>query len=202
MSTFIYFIKKNMKNIKKAFTLIELLVVITIIWILATWSVSIYTSKIQKARDATRLNDITALQSWVEQFYQDTYVYPDWWDFWTWWVQAYVPKLPSDPKTNQDCNKWDETQSPKCDYVYWVASDKNGIEKWAYEISTAFENSWNIKKYAKEDWWNESNRYEIGLFVSAQGGAIDTQKKQTWSDAGADDTVVIISWKAKQATDL
>jgi prepilin-type N-terminal cleavage/methylation domain-containing protein len=46
---------KNIFKSVKAFTLIELLVVITIIGILATGAVAIYTSQIQKARDTTRL---------------------------------------------------------------------------------------------------------------------------------------------------
>jgi len=48
---------------KLAFTLIELLVVITIIGILATGATTVYTSQIQKARDATRLTDINAIKS-------------------------------------------------------------------------------------------------------------------------------------------
>jgi len=52
----------KMKNIMKGFTLIELLVVITIIGILATGAVSVYTSQIQKSRDSVRLTDVKALQ--------------------------------------------------------------------------------------------------------------------------------------------
>jgi general secretion pathway protein G len=61
---------------KKGFTLIELLVVITIIGILATGGVAIYTSQIQKARDTTRIGDIKVIQSGVEQNYQDAGEYP------------------------------------------------------------------------------------------------------------------------------
>lgn len=61
-----------MQNLaKKGFTLIELLVVITIIGILATGAVTTFTSQIQKARDSTRISDIKALQTAVEQVYQD-----------------------------------------------------------------------------------------------------------------------------------
>jgi general secretion pathway protein G len=56
---------------KKGFTLIELLVVITIIGILATGATTVYTSQIQKARDTTRISDMKALQSAIEQVYQD-----------------------------------------------------------------------------------------------------------------------------------
>jgi len=61
---------------KLGFTLIELLVVITIIGILATGATTIYTAQIQKARDTTRINDVKALQSAIEQVYQDTSEYP------------------------------------------------------------------------------------------------------------------------------
>jgi prepilin-type N-terminal cleavage/methylation domain-containing protein len=47
---------------KKGFTLIELLVVITIIGILATGAVTVYTSQIQKARDTTRITSMNALK--------------------------------------------------------------------------------------------------------------------------------------------
>jgi general secretion pathway protein G len=69
-----------MRNTTKlGFTLIELLVVITIIGILATGAVTMYTSQIQKARDTTRINDQKALQSAIEQVYQDNteYVHAD-----------------------------------------------------------------------------------------------------------------------------
>lgn len=60
----------------RGFTLVELLVVITIIGILATGAVSVYTSQIQKARDTTRITDVEALKSGIEQAYQDTTSYP------------------------------------------------------------------------------------------------------------------------------
>lgn len=66
----------TLKNSTRGFTLIELLVVITIIGILATGATSVYTSQIQKARDTTRINDIKALQSGIEQAYQDNSAYP------------------------------------------------------------------------------------------------------------------------------
>jgi type IV pilus assembly protein PilA len=53
----------KLQNTKLGFTLIELLVVITIIGILATGAVSVYTSQIQKARDSTRLTDIGAVRA-------------------------------------------------------------------------------------------------------------------------------------------
>jgi general secretion pathway protein G len=89
---------------KKGFTLIELLVVITIIGILATGGVAVYTSQIQKARDTTRMNDLEVLKSGVEQYYQDKSEYPSSVDTFT-GIVTYVPKLPKDPKSGQLCNK-------------------------------------------------------------------------------------------------
>lgn len=98
----------TVKNNRKGFTLIELLVVITIIGILATGAISVYTSQIQKARDTTRINDIEALKSGVEQFYQDKQEYPCAGDpslctpanAFT-GIIIYTPKIPTDPKTTQ-----------------------------------------------------------------------------------------------------
>lgn len=158
----------NIEKIKisstKAFTLIELLVVITIIGILAVWAVAVYTSQIQKARDTTRLNDVKALQSWIEQVYQDSSVYPKWtaWDetdpgiTGSGWVQTYVPKLPKDPKNGETCNQ------ASCVYVYTVRADDNNIERGQYEVSTAFENSGNRTSKAQTDGWNDNARLESG----------------------------------------
>jgi len=54
---------------KAGFTLIELLVVITIIGILATGGIAVYTGQIQKARDVTRISDVKNAQSAIEQAY-------------------------------------------------------------------------------------------------------------------------------------
>ena len=163
---------------KKGFTLIELLVVITIIGILATGAVSVYTSQIQKARDTTRLNDVKALQSGAEQFYQDESEYPDAADFLTAgaWVLQYVPQLPKDWKDGQTCNNgWGNTATI-CSYTYAVWDDANGISAWSYEFSTAFENSGNVSKKANDttgnNWWNDDLRFEVGLLLDVRNSDI------------------------------
>jgi len=189
------------KTNKLAFTLIELLVVITIIWILATGAVSVYTSQIQKARDTTRINDIKALQWWIEQFYQDNTVYPRGWkDFSVAneWVQQYVPKLAQDPKHDQTC------VGSRCWYIYAVWEDPNWITDWAYEISTAFENKWNHDAKADNDSdnWNDSDRLE--LLVPSNSPLNTSQPKDTWfnwTELDNNDTssvIVIIKWKVVQ----
>lgn len=163
---------------KKAFTLIELLVVITIIGILATWAVAVYTSQIQKWRDATRITSINALKWWVEQFYQDDSDYPTTWS-WFIWVKAYVPNLPKDPKSGQ------ATANTALEYAYNVWEDDNGIDNQIYELSTWLENTWNIKAKAwtGTDWWNDPYRLEIWIIFESWSWVLDTAVTPT---AGAD----------------
>jgi len=154
----IIFLNMKIKRMIRGFTLIELLVVITIIGILATGAVSVYTSQIQKSRDSVRLTDVKAVQWGIEQFYQDKWEYPDALDFS--WVTAYVPKLPQDPKSaNASANS-------VFDYLYNVSPDWNTIPAQEYEVSTTFEQQGNIDFKAKTDWWDDNNRLEVWINVS------------------------------------
>lgn len=150
------------KTIQKGFTLIELLVVITIIGILATGAVTTFTSQIQKARDTTRITDVKALESGIQQFYQDSSSFPlgaeDWTSGSSTLVTDYVPTLAQDPKHNETCN------ASRCGYVYTVGSDGVGIQQGAFEISTAFENQGNVTNKADDttDNGNDPARLEIG----------------------------------------
>jgi len=162
---------KNTKN-KKGFTLIELLVVITIIGILATWAAATYTSQIQKARDTTRITDVKALQSAVEQVFQDTWEYPHLNTFFTWSsvnVSTYLPKLPRDPKNWQTCNNfWITTPTTNlepCVYVYATWPDSNNIDYWTYIVSTAFESKWKVESDWTRDWWAHNWRWEAWNWV-------------------------------------
>ena len=158
---------------KKGFTLIELLVVITIIGILATGATSVYTSQIQKARDATRITSLNALKSWVEQFYQDDGVYPTPLNFNG--VTIYTPKLPKDPKS------WQASGKSSFEYAYVVWPDTNTILQQDYELSTTFENAWNLNSKANDDWWANPNRYEIGIDL-------------TWNNTRINWVQNVISW--------
>ncbi len=156
----------KLKNTRLGFTLIELLVVITIIGILATGAVSVYTSQIQKARDSTRLTDVTAIKAWAEQFYQDKAEYPHSsnlpasGDLAFEGIKIYTPKLPGDPKTGNA-----RTLSA-FDYIYTVWSDANLISWQDFEVSTTFENQWNIDSKAVGDWWTDSARLEFWIDLS------------------------------------
>lgn len=144
--------------IKKGFTLIELLVVITIIGILATGAVQVFTSQIQKARDATRISDITALRWGLEQAYQWSWSYPDKPDIGT-EVSVFVPRLPTDPKSTEWSN------NSVFDYLYNVGSDTNGIQNQIFEISTHLENASNIENQAETDGWQDDFRLEFWISV-------------------------------------
>jgi len=149
--------------IKKGFTLIELLVVITIIGILATGAVQVFTSQIQKARDATRISDITALRWGIEQAYQALWSYPakgaTWPTLFGTEVTIYVPRMPTDPKSTE------ASGNSVFDYLYNVSSDANTIMRQEFEVSAHFENAGNITSRAVPDWGNDPARLEFGINV-------------------------------------
>ena len=189
----------KLQKTKLGFTLIELLVVITIIGILATWAVSVYTSQIQKARDSTRISDIHTLKWWIEQFYQDTSVYPSGASDWKTAASAvdmqdFLPNLAEDPKHDQTCN------GSRCGYVYTVWPDLVWIIQGAYEVSTAFENEGNrtSKAAAVSDNWEDDDRYEVWTLKTTTSWAdlVTLSAQNTafnWADAvDADSTVVIV----------
>lgn len=188
------------QNTKFGFTLIELLVVITIIGILATGAVTVYSSQIQKARDTTRISDLSSLKTWIEQFYQDASVYPQWGNDWLGWAGSdgdmldYLPNLAEDPKHDQTC------LGSRCWYVYVVWTDDVWIIQWSYEVSTAFENQGNVTNKAEsaQDNGDDDNRLELGLETATN----DTVSAQTtWfdgtdlNDVDNSATIVIVkSW--------
>lgn len=160
----------KLHNKKVAFSLIELLVVITIMWILAVWGTTVYNSQIQKARDSNRITDVTNLQSAIEQFYQDKASYPKWGKDWinpdSFSIISIMPNLVMDPKFNEPC-AWKWNQTSVCWYIYTVDKSASWIANWAYEVSTAFENDWNLESRAAnvKDWWNDDLRLELWLWI-------------------------------------
>lgn len=190
----------KLQRIKSGFTLIELLVVITIIGILATGAVSIYTSQIQKARDSTRITSLNALKSSVEQVYQDASTYPLATTFIT-QVAVYMENFPKDPKHWQPCNSfgWGTVD---CGFAYVTWNDANGILYWTYELSTAFENTWNVTARAATDSWTDNLRLEIWINTSGRDTAVaqDAITEQVWACttawnlAAAATDLIIINW--------
>jgi len=186
--------KLQRKN-NKWFTLIELLVVITIIGILATGWVTVYTSQIQKARDTTRLNALESLKWWVEMVYQDKFEYPELAEFYS-QISTYVKQIPRDPKNGSTCAKWNGADTVLCMYVYNVGPDINGIAYWAYEISTAFENMWNIEAKAETDPGEDNQRYETWIIKKWDWSwvEIDINTKATHSADIPKKTLCTVTW--------
>ncbi len=170
-----------MKIIRKisGFTLIELLVVITIIGILATWAVSVYTSQIQKARDTTRITDMNALKWGLEQTFQDMWMYPGKastmattttcdasaatsspWDSSVYCTVklGFLNSLPKDPKDGKSGN------GSALVYTY-NTRDMHGVANQQYELSTWVEADWfkTSKAANSVDGWNDANRVEFGI---------------------------------------
>lgn len=176
-----------MNKATRGFTLIELLVVITIIGILATWAVAIFSSQIQKSRDSTRINDINVIQAAVEQAYQDDANYPGTWSSLSWSLKKFIQRIPSDPKTWSTCWAWVTVTS--CDYLYISAPD-NWIAQSVFEVSTWFENEANRTNKAAQakDGWQDNNRFEawmtLNTLVTAWTGAIT----RTWCTASVPNT--------------
>ncbi len=191
----------KLQKLNKAFTLIELLVVITIIGILATGAVNVYTSQIQKARDSNRITDIEALKSSVEQVYQDDSEYPHSDLFFT-SVSDYLQNFPKDPKHSQPCNdNWVATWVD-CWYAYITDADDNGILYWVYEISASFENKWNLTARAENDSGTDDLRLEIWINLSTNDTKVDrdTITATTWACgiwgavAAAWTDLIVINW--------
>lgn len=196
----------KLQKLKSGFTLIELLVVITIIGILATGAVSVYTSQIQKARDSTRITSINALKSSVEQVYQDNSEYPYASTFIT-SVRLYMENFPSDPKHAQPCNNsWGTTVD--CWFAYITSTDANGILYWTYELSTGFENTWNLTSRATKDSGTDVLRLEMwidtnGNVTAVAGDGITPVVGActlAWAQAAAWTDLVIINWNPADHT--
>jgi len=158
----------KIKSILKGFTLIELLVVITIIAILATGWVAIFTKQLQWARDSTRINDIKLLESSAQLYFSDNDVYPAKSTF-TSDISAYTTKTLSDPKKGiavcWQITGWANTHNLACNWYYAVWADKFGLANSSMKLSVSFEKEENMNNLAKDTWvkwdgWNNDFYYE------------------------------------------
>ena len=192
----------KIQKTKLGFTLIELMVVITIIGILATGAVSVYTSQIQKARDSNRVTSAKALQSSVEQWYSDLSEYPGISDAsaptlaeCTWMTKYnlqclvelwYMEELPKDKKT------WSKGNGSPLDFWYNVAS-LNWVASQVYEVSTWFEAAWSVASKASNlvDKWGDNNRMETWNKLTLSTAF----KWTTWqaTDTDSDDTAITVA---------
>lgn len=171
---------------KKGFTLIELLVVITIIGILATGGVTVYTTQMAKARDSTRLSDIKAIQGAVEQSNLDNSRYPDRGAALQTAVAAFIADLPRDPRSSSVSNN-----GTALDYLYqsFDTTWNNSTNAQRYELSVGFEyaaggNGTMLTNDAGVA-WDDILRYELGTNNAAPSANIVTTRTAAIAAADA-----------------
>ncbi len=166
------------KYIKKAFTLIELLVVITIIWILATGGIAVFTKQLQAARDSTRIKDIKLLETATTLYFSDKDEFPKPSSF-TWDVESYMSKQVQDPKPKKPVcwgNNWtDDSHDYQCGWIYIRADDEYWLENAAFKLAVFFEKEENFSDKAKNNWekwdgWSEDSMYETFWWAWAGSG--------------------------------
>jgi len=166
----------KLQKTRLGFTLIELMVVITIIGILATGAVSVYTSQIQKARDSNRITSLKAFQWGLEQAYSDASVYPDPTQSDTAATDPlcsganppikcvvflwYMPSLPKDVKSGQ-LGAW-----AWLDFVYSAVTVDSVALQW-FEVSTWFEAKASVTSKAAHDNWDDPKRFEAWNVISS-----------------------------------
>jgi prepilin-type N-terminal cleavage/methylation domain-containing protein len=146
---------------KLGFTLIELLVVITIVGILATWAIWVYTTQLQWARDSTRISDLSVLDSANHQYFSDNSEYPP--ESWyTWAVSDFVSKTLEDPKWIAVCYQAANDTGGLCEWRYEVWDDTNSLPNSAFKLWIRFEKEINYTKKAVDtnDWGNSSEFFE------------------------------------------
>jgi general secretion pathway protein G len=106
---------------KRGFTLIELVVVISIIMILISIAVPIYSQSIKRAREAVLRQDLFAMRSLIDQYTMDKSKAPQSLDD---LVQAgYLKEIPKDPFTDSR-DTWQVAQE---DYLTSVDQNQPGI---------------------------------------------------------------------------
>lgn len=143
----------RLQSIKKGFTLIELLVVITIIGILATGGVSVFTTQLQGARDSTRISDMKLIETGIHQYFNDATEYPPETTLMgTGGIAQYLSKQLVDPKTGKSIC-WDNANSNNitCGWYYNKSNDAFGLTDSAFKLGITFEKKVNVEQKAQND---------------------------------------------------
>lgn len=185
----------KLQSIKKGFTLIELLVVITIIGILATGGVSVFTTQLQGARDSTRVNDMKLMETAIHQSFNDQSAYPDVATF-TGAISGYMSKALKDPNdgkticwddTDNVDGGTDQTNTATCGGYYVRTNDTFGLTDAAFKLGVAFEKRVNTENKAikANDGWNTPDFFE----TFSWDGSFDLRIGSGWSAAASDATL-------------
>jgi len=180
----------KVQSIKKGFTLIELLVVITIIGILATGGVSVFTTQLQGARDSTRISDMKLLETGIHQYFNDQGTYPDEADFKS-SVSGYLSKELSDPRADEgicwSTDGSDNSNDVDCGGYYNRANDGFGLTDSAFKLGISFEKETNMENRASGDgWtWSTTNPGNAFYFETFAGAGAEYIGVWTWTTAGS-----------------
>jgi general secretion pathway protein G len=114
-------IQRRQNRQERGFTLIELMVVISIILILISVAVPIYSQSIVRAREAVLRQNLFAMRTSIDQFSMDKEKAPQSLDD---LVQAgYLREVPTDPITNSK-DTWQPVQE---DYMESIDQQEPGI---------------------------------------------------------------------------
>lgn len=168
---------------KKGFTLIELLVVITIIGILATGWVWIYTTQMQWARDTNRLNAMKLLETANHQYFADAGEYPDGTSSGTYKtaVTQYITNFPTDPKAGNTVCWWSGSEAnvngKLCGTWYGRSADTNQMPNARFRLATALEKKQNAGTgwMAAKDGGTLAGYYEVFGWEGGSGTTFTTQ---------------------------
>lgn len=198
----------KLQSIKKGFTLIELLVVITIIGILATGGVSVFTTQLQGARDSTRISDMKLIETGIYQYFNDIGEYPAESTTLTssGWVRDYLSKALKDPKSGElICWNASNSNSIACGWSYNRSNDGFGLSNSAFKLGIVFEKKANLPKAVNDGgtWTTNPNSgyyFETFAWAWAQymgiGSWATAQVPNTLADvqvamAGSEDNTVV-----------
>lgn len=154
---------------KKGFTLIELLVVVTIIGILATGWIWIYTTQMQGARDTNRLNAMKLLETANHQYFADAGEYPTSASSGQYKtaVSQYITSFPTDPKAWNVVCWWSGSEAningKLCGNWYGISDDINSMPNARFRLATALEKKQNAGTgwMAAKDWGTLAGYYEV-----------------------------------------
>jgi prepilin-type N-terminal cleavage/methylation domain-containing protein len=115
----------------RGFTLIELLIVVSIISILASIGLVVYTSVLKQGRDSKRQSDLRSIQSALEQYYADQLYYPS----------APLPgadsPLKSPDNTKTYINRMPSDPTPSRSYYYAVVGTSYCLYAYLENLSSS-----------------------------------------------------------------
>ena len=175
------------------FTLVELLVVITIIGILATSWVAVFTKQLQWARDTTRINDVKLIQTSLHQYFADNDEYPVATSF-SGSIDQYMSKKLKDPKKAKALCWFNDGSTAEsnglCAWYYAVTEDEFGLEKASFKIWVFFEKEENYEQIAhstgkKTDGWVYDSIYEVFAWQWSSDDIMVIAKDWTYTESAS-----------------